>query len=295
MRGTIVSKRSIATRLVLAILLGMTALGAAGHDGDRCGEVTIPRSEILGLESEINDVPYKLYVSVPEGYHDSRKRYPVLYLLDADYSFAIVHNIVEHLDQRDHLRPLILVAIAYDGPLRYKLNRTRDYTPTHSPEGGYGPEYQKVSGGAPLFLKFIEKELIPFIEERYRTIPGDRALSGHSYGGLFTTWVFLTRPELFDRYIAISPSLWYDDEMIFALEKSARQTDRIAPGTKLYLGVGEDENEIMPRDLRRFAELLDQHPREGLEVHSEVLQGETHNSVYPGAFSRGLRWTFDGR
>ena len=257
--------------------------------------VVIPRSEIVHLESKRNGVAYKLYVSLPEGYAESKERYRVVYVLDADYSFAIANNVAEHLDQRDHLQPLILVAIAYDGPLRYKLNRTRDYTPTHSPDGGYGPEYQKVSGGAPLFLQFIEEELIPAIDARYRTIKGERALSGHSYGGLFTTWVFLTRPELFDRYIAISPSLWYDGAMIFALAKRVREKHTLQPSTKYYVAAGGDENPIMARDLRRFAKLLEQHPRKGLEVFSEVLEGETHNSVYPAAFSRGLRWAFGGR
>lgn len=283
-------------RIAFAVLMVLVVPVAIAGENDRSRPgVVIPRSEIVLLRSEINQVPYKLYVSLPEEYDDSKERYRVVYMLDADYSFAIAHNVAEHLAQRNHLQPLILVAIAYDGPLRYKLNRTRDYTPTHSPDGGYGPRYQKVSGGGPLFLRFIEEELIPLIDEQYRTIPGERALSGHSYGGLFTTWVFLTRPELFDRYIAISPSLWYDDEMIFALEERVRDKHTIESSTKLYLGVGGDENRRMPGDLRRLAKLLEQHPRKRLEVVSEVLEGETHNSVYPAAFSRGLRWAFDGR
>ncbi len=288
--------RSLSSLIVLTILFTLMAPLTIGAEKecDSSG-VVIPRSEVLFLKSEINEVPYKLYVSVPEGYDESDERYRVLYTLDADYSFAIAHNIAEHLAQRNHLQPLILVSIAYDGPLRYKLNRTRDYTPTHTSKGGYGPEYQKVSGGAPLFLRFIEEELIPFIDTRYRTTKGDRALSGHSYGGLFTTWVFLTRPDLFDRYISISPSLWYDDEMIFALEEKLREKKAPDSPKKLYLGVGGDENAMMPRNLRRFAKLLEQHPRKNVSVYSEVLEDETHNSIYPAAFSRGLRWAFDGR
>lgn len=257
--------------------------------------VVIPHSEVRHLSSEVNGIDYKLYVGLPEDYHDSKEKYRVVYMLDADYSFAIARNVAEHLAQRNHLEPLILVAIAYDGPLLYKLNRTRDYTPTFSKTGGYGPEYQKVSGGGPLFLEFITEELIPFIDQTYRTIPGERALSGHSYGGLFSTWVFLTKPELFDHYIVISPSLWYDEEMIFDLEKKAREEHTLDEPVRLYMAVGGDESSIMPRDLRRLAERLKDRPQSMLTVRSEVLEGETHNSVYPSAFSRGLRWTFKGR
>lgn len=283
-------------RMLLLVLCSLAVVQPSSRAADTAAPepVVIPHSEIRYLESEANGIGYKLYVGLPEDYRDSEKRYRVVYMLDADYSFAIARNVAEHLAQRDHLEPLILVAIAYDGPLRYKLNRTRDYTPTHSKRGGYGPEYQKSSGGGPLFLEFVSAQLIPFIDESYRTLPGERALSGHSYGGLFSTWVFLTRPDLFDYYIIISPSLWYDEEMIFDLERKLR--DQSAErSTRVYMAVGADESSVMPRDLRRFAELLERRPGSRLSVRSEVLEGETHNSVYPAAFSRGLRWVFKGR
>lgn len=170
--------------------------------------VSLPRTSTHFIESKANGVEYKLYVSIPRSYEQSKERYSVIYLLDADYSFAIARNVVEHLADRDHLRWAIVVGIAYAGPDRYRANRTRDYTPRFSPKGGYGPEYQKQSGGGPKFLKFLKEELIPFVDRSWRTT-SEQVLVGHSYGGLFAAWTLLNAPRSFAGYIIVSPSLWY--------------------------------------------------------------------------------------
>lgn len=249
--------------------------------------VTLPRTEVRKIQSKINEIPYTLYVSLPADYESGKRRYPVVYLLDAGYSFAIAHNMVEHLVERRHLDPLILVAIAYDGPAQYRLNRTRDYTPTRTLEEGYGPEYQRHSGGGPKFLRFITEELIPFVEKNYRASPR-RAIVGHSYGGLFGAWLMLRSSGIFDGYILVSPSLWYDDRLLLGLDAKEPQ------GGRAYLAVGASEDPDMARDLGKFVvQLKKQNPQ--LRVRNEILQGETHNSVFPSALSRGIRWVFEGR
>lgn len=257
--------------------------------------VTLPGTEIVDVTAKSNGIDYRVYVWVPPGYEEGSKRYGVVYTLDADYSFAIARNVVEHLSDRDHLEPLIVVSVAYGGPNRYRLNRTRDYTPTFSPDGGYGKEMQKHSGGGVKFRDFLTTELVPLIDGRYRTVPGRRALVGHSYGGLFATWMLLTTgSSLFDRYVIVSPSLWYDDRMIFELEeKLARGGGR--PAGKAYISAGDMENPLMASDVRALAKTLRgrAHPR--LTLREEILEGETHNSIFPSAFSRGLRFVFDGR
>lgn len=271
----------------MALLNVITVLAAVAEP------VTIPNSEVRTLTSKVNGIEYRIYVGLPNGYGDGTRRYGAVYLLDADYSFAIARNVVEHLADRNHLEPLIVVAVAYAGPNRYRLNRTRDYTPKHSPTGGYGPDMQKHSGGGPKFQRFLTGELVPFIDANYRTAPGRRALVGHSYGGLFSAWTLMTTGStVFDRYIIVSPSLWYDDYWIF---KTKRPLDDIRG--RVYLGVGSmeaSERGSMPVDLRRFAALLrEEHPR--IALRHETLTEETHNSVFPSAFSRGLRFVFEGR
>lgn len=253
--------------------------------------VTLPRTEVRLLPSRhVEGITYELYVSMPRGYANGSRHYQVVYLLDADYSFALARNIVEHLADRGDLPPLLLVGIAYDGLARYRVNRTRDYTPTHVPTGGYGPEVHRHSGGAPAFRRFLRDELLPFVEQTYR-VTGERTLVGHSYGGLFGTWAAFTPPELFDHYLLVSPSLWYDDRVMFEVEEhfsSARDTLPIT----LYFAVGDLERNglrDMPDDLRAFVRRVEQRGYHALTHHMEVMDGETHNSVFPRALSNGLR------
>jgi len=276
---------SIRISAVLALLIW--SLPAAPQSPP---QVTLPNTEVWHLTSKSNGVGYRLNIALPNGYDEGNRRYGVVYTLDADYSFAIARNVIEHLSDRDHLEPLILVSVAYAGPPQYRLNRTRDYTPTRTLEGGYGAEMQKHSGGGPAFRDFLTKELVAFIDGRYRTDPGKRALTGHSYGGLFTTWIMLTTgASVFNRYIIVSPSYWYDHEMIFGLVTTAK------PAGRVYVAAGALEDSVMGRDVHRLAKVLRTPRRTGLTIREEVLDNETHNSIFPSAFSRGLRFVFEGR
>lgn len=265
-------------------------------NADRVGEYSLPNTQIHYISSEANDVDYKLYIAYPENYdQNASQRYPVLYLLDADYSFAIAKNIVDHLTQRNHLPEILLVGIAYAGPNQYRLHRTRDYTPTHSDHPGiYQEIHQQYSGGGPEFLVFIHSELIPYVNNHFRT-SNFRVLSGHSYGGLFTSWTLLTQPTLFQGYIAVSPSLWYDDHFMFRVEEELSSYE--GETIKAYFSVGDREiNQRwnMPNDLNRFTEILKHMPPDHLEIRKDLGNNETHNSIFPTALSNGLRYVFDG-
>ena len=257
---------------------------------------TIPNTEVQSLHSDLTGADYELFIATPSDYDKSGKTYPVVYMLDADYSFALVRNVVQHFVEREDLPPMILVAIAYPGAAAdrevYKMNRTRDYTPVYAPDGGYGAEYQKVSGGAPKFRAFIAKELAPFIEKRYRATPGDRTLIGHSYGGLFGTYVLLTEPALFKRYIIVSPSLWYSKRIAFTMEEHAAEGG-IRPDARVFLAVGALENSFMADDLVVLAKKLRARNNPRLTIATKVFEGERHNSVFPGAVTRGLLTVFD--
>lgn len=271
-----------------------TATAARAKAEEPPPPVTLPRTEVRELRAR-SGIAYKLYVSTPPGYARTA-RYPVVYLLDADYSFAVAKNITDHLTQRNHLPDVLVVAIGYDGvqtyPDIYRANRTRDYTPTHSMEGGYGPEIQKHSGGGPAFRDFLRGELFPFVEKEYAT-DGRRVLVGHSYGGLFASWVFLTSPEMFGAYVIVSPSLWYDQHMLLRL------VDGVAPGgrppAKVFLSVGtlEGTQQAMLNDLRQLHDALAARHLPGLALKLVPLEDETHNSVFPAALGKGLRWIFD--
>jgi predicted alpha/beta superfamily hydrolase len=272
-----------------ALLLAATTVA-------RAEPYAVPNTQIIELSSKQTGADYQLFVALPSDYEKSRKNYPVVYMLDADYSFALVRNVVQHFVEREDLPPMILVAIAYPGAATnretYKKNRTRDYTPAHAPAGGYGAEYQKVSGGGPKFRSFIAGDLIPLIDRRFRTRPGDRTIIGHSYGGLFATYVLLTEPALFKRYIIVSPSLWYANRIALTMEQAAADSG-IRPDARVFFGVGAMESSVMSDDLAELYRRLRNRHNPRLDMSMRIFDGERHNSVFPGAVTRGLLSVFD--
>ena len=151
----------------------------------------------------------------------------------------------------------------------------------------------KYSGGGKRFSKFIEDELIPYIDKELRTTDF-RAITGHSYGGLFSSWTLLTKPNLFNGYIVVSPSLWYDDKMMFELNDKLSESKH---EIKAYFTVGDREinNQWnMPEDLKQFVEKLRSKKMDNLNIKFEIGENETHNSIFPYAMSNGLRFVFDG-
>lgn len=278
------------------------APAAAAQASPEAQGYTLPFSAVIPLASRINGVAYKLYVRTPPRY-DARRAdgYPVIVTLDADYSFAICANHLDHLAERQGQAPeAILVSIAYDGDYpdrdRYRASRTRDYTPVFWPDGGYGERFQAASGGGPAFLDVIEREILPLIAARYHARADERTLVGHSYGGLLAAWALQTRPALFNRYLLVSPSLWYANGLVLSRE-AAGNAARLARKTRVYMGVGSWEeqpqnNRAMVSDLTRFAELLAARGDPNLVSECRVFEDETHASIFPAAFSTGIRHLF---
>lgn len=256
---------------------------------ERFESYVLPNTQIRKIHSEHTKQNYRIYVSIPSTYFDNpEKQFPSLFTLDADYSFAIAKQTSEHLSDRNHIPELFIFGVAYDGPLNYRTHRSRDYTPTHVPDGGYGPQFQKYSGGGPAFSDFIEKELIPYLQKNFR-LSKDRALVGHSYGGLFASWMMLTRPSIFSGYISVSPSLWYDKRKIFKLHNNKEVAARA------FFGIGSTENGgeyRMVDDMNRFVKLLRDVNRENTAIGSVVFPDENHDTVFPAALTRGIVHVF---
>lgn len=279
-------------RLLLALALTFAWAGAAA-----AAPYTLSDTDVVPFTAKDGVHRFDLLVSLPRDYATNHTPHLVIYLLDADYSFAIARNVLRHFNDRHQLADAIIVGLAYpgaDGDLDiYKRTRTRDYTPSHVAKGGYGPAYQRLSGGADTFLDVLQNEVLPFIDKRYVTDPKARMLVGHSYGGLLATYAMLTRPVLFRDYLIVSPSLWYDDKMIFALAKRTLARHKALPARVVY-AVGAFENQPkrgrpMVDDLKAFDALLTAAHPTGYESAVRVFKGETHNSIFPAALTRGLR------
>lgn len=272
--------------------LALTALCALTLGATSGAQVTVNDSEILRPPVAVNGVQYVLKVRIPETCRDTAC--PVVYMLDAEYSFPLASVISEHLSQRNQLPDLVLVGIGYEdiSPVGYRMNRSRDYTPVFVADGGYGPRFQENSGGAPGFLEAIEDTIIPFVEDRIDTIPDSRGLVGHSYGGLFASWVLQERTGLFTNYLIVSPSLWYDEQR-FLLSMQEAPPDSLAE-QNVYLAVGEYEEQpengrAMVSDLIAFGDAIAAWDNPNADYLIRVFENETHASIFPTALSSGLR------
>ncbi|MGB8376527.1 MAG: alpha/beta hydrolase-fold protein [Salegentibacter sp.] len=165
------------------------------------------------LYSNILNESRKIYVQLPAGYSpDKNQKYPVAFILDGEVFLPTV-NEVQNYYSGGFTPEMVLVGISNE------KNRLRDLT-TSTITTKYGMPFNEKNGEADNFLKFIETELIPFIENEY-PVTGYRTLIGHSYGGLFTLYTLIHQPELFNNYLAIDPSLDWDDQRLL---KEAKET-----------------------------------------------------------------------
>ena len=134
-------------------------------------------------------------------------KYPVLYLLDGPGHFYSVTEMIKQLSANGNtiVPEMIIVAIP-------NTDRSLDLTPSHVDIDVFsGDSIQYSSGGGNKFLDFMEDELIPHIEKTYPAAPYSTFV-GHSFGGLSVINVLISRPHLFNNYVAIDPSLWWDDQ-----------------------------------------------------------------------------------
>lgn len=277
--------------LNLATIILLVTVSGYGQPTDN-RRVDLPRTQEFVLYSNMVKQEYKLYVSTPPGYQKD-KAYSVVYLLDADYSFPIVKGITDHLSQRGDLEDLILVGIAYHGPDRYQWHRTRDYTPVPTTEGGYSEEIQRTSGGGPNFIKFMEHELIPFINNAFR-VTETRCIVGHSYGGLLVSSILFSDSRLFRKYIIVSPSVWYANKYLLQAEQDYAKKQNKG-NADVYLAIGSLDSKRMLTDTDSLVNQMQQHRYSHLTFRSQILLNETHNSIFPSAVSNGLRFVFNGK
>jgi len=249
-------------------------------------------NQLLGLgvqhnfQSEILAEERPLIISTPVGYEDTNADYPVLYLLDGLQNIKHVVATSEFLAETGLIPPMIIVGIK-------STDRAKDFTPSKAGENTYGavegagiPQ----SGGAPEFLKFLEKELIPFIEENYRTHPY-RILEGHSFGGLFSTYSLMKEHGLFDAYIIQAPALWWNnEEMIVKAEAFFKSNPDL--NKTVYFGIGGNDGWGMRQELKRYVEVIKTNTPAGFRWKHEVVANEDHDQARLLLNYNGLRFIY---
>jgi predicted alpha/beta superfamily hydrolase len=254
------------------------------------------------IYSETLDEMRHYWVHLPSSYYDRSiqpMKYPVLYILDGNIHFHSITGMTEILGSGvngTHVIPeMIVVAIL-------NTDRTRDLTPTVSKKGFDGKDADWIanSGGGDVFLQFLEEELIPGVESDYRTLPY-RTFVGHSFGGLAAINALISKPQLFNAYVLIDPSLWWDGKIMLK-----RTSDFLASADlkakSLFIGqanpfVADDPRGNAPFDAfeatKEFKSLLEKHNDTGLNWRYKYYEHDNHGSAPLITEYEALRFIFE--
>jgi len=227
-----------------------------------------------------------LNIYLPQGYEkDSLATYPVIYLLDgsAQEDYPHMAGLVQYFHMYQLMPQSILVGIA-------NIDRYRDFTTPSA-----NKKDQKAipnAGGTAKLMAFMEKELQPLIQQKYRGT-GEQTIIGQSLGGLFAAEVLFTKPHLFDNYLIVSPSLWWNDQ---ALVKRAGAFLQKHPNLKkkVYLALGSEGSE-MKDGMDKLLAVLNGNEAKQMTVHFEPFLKESHATIMHRATYRGFEVLFEGK
>jgi predicted alpha/beta superfamily hydrolase len=279
-------------RIGTGVLLGVVSLAAMprAFAGESVPQVQIPDTERRLLRSRCVDEEFKIHVYLPRNYPEEGRRYPVIYLLDSEYSFGCVSYVVRRLIKGREIPPAIVVGVSYEVPYEdFYRRRERDYTLSTA----HVEEFPAAGHGA-AFFRFLDKELIPFVNATYATEPNGRTLVGLSFSGLFSTWVLLNHPDVINRYVIISPSLWWDNGVCFRYEDAYAKNHQ-SLRARVYLIAGERDGRNIVNDVPRMIDRLESRSYTGLALGGRLLEDETHRTIFPNAVTKGLRFVFKDR
>ena len=263
-------------------LLLTTLLASASFS--QTTEVTIPGSQTKTITSKIiNGQEYVLQISLPAGYANSNKKYPVVYLMDSQWDFPLLTALYGEQYFDGFIPEVIIVGITWGGdhPNPDSL-RARDYTPTND-------KRLPQSGGADKFLSVIKNEIFPFVESNYRIDPNDKTLVGCSLGGLFTMYTLFTHSAMFNRYVAASPAFTWDNNVLYKYEEQyhARPSN---PPAKLFMCVGGVESSVP--GFEKLTSFLNKRHYANLQIESKVLENTGHSGTKGEGYARGLQFVF---
>lgn len=237
------------------------------------GEQVKIHSSVLGEDREIS-------IYLPQDYSRSEERFPVLYLLDGEWHFIHTSGIVQFLARpRVGKTPeMMVVAIV-------NTSRGRDFSPST------WPGFRTYTGGAKNFIRCLVEDIIPFIEKNYRA-SSTKILAGHSLAGTFTLFTFLTRPEVFDAYMALSPCLFWHNR--FMMQKSEAFVEKHGDLEKILFIAHEYTGGEEAATMDEFENLFNKKAPRKLRWTSVLMDKDTHFTYVHKAIYEGLEFIFSG-
>jgi len=255
---------------------------AVGTKSFVLGVIEKIQSKVLGEERTLN-------IYLPEGYNkNDTTRYAVTYLLDgsADEDFIHIVGLYQFysFEWINRVPKTIVVGIA-------TVDRRRDFTYPTTIEKD--KKKYPTTGHSDKFIAFIEKELQPFIENRYK-VNASKTIIGESLGGLLATEILLKKPALFNKYIIVSPSIWWDNGSLLSLQ-SPVLLEGYTHKTDVYVGVGKEglTSTEMPRvmevDANLLADKIKATKSKAVSVYFDYLPEENHATIMHQAVNNALK------
>ncbi|MBZ5524038.1 MAG: hypothetical protein LAP21_17515 [Acidobacteriia bacterium] len=265
-------------KLWMLVFPCLFAIGSSAQD------LTPPAPQRLFVHSKILNEGRVIWVRIPAASRQVKSRYPVLYLTDGDGQINEIGGTIDFLAGENRMPPMIVVGIP-------NTDRVRDLTPTRADlkeaTGTVTPFPS--SGGGDKFLDFIQFELFPEIEKRYATEPF-RVFAGHSLGGLMAIHALITRPDMFNAYLAVSPSLQWDNartlhqaEQFFASHHDLKKA--------LFFSLATEQG-VMSDAFVELQKTLTAGAPNGFVWDSARYSDEDHSSTVLRAHYAGLRMIF---
>jgi len=255
--------------LIAVIMFSSLMILKAGDDKFTIGNKMSFKSEILDEERSI-------IVYTPQTYYLGKHDYPVMYLLDGAAHFHHVSGIVQFLSGHGSIPEMIVVAVE-------NVDRTRDFSPSHV-------DKWPTTGGAEKFIHFLREELMPFVNNNFRTQPYE-LLVGHSFGGTFATYALINDPDLFKAYIAISPYLMYDDA--FMVQQAKKKLPKsFNNDVNFYMTVGNEPDYF--ETLAEFQKVINERSPKGLELTYLKMENENHGTTPHMSIYNGLESIYSG-
>ena len=259
---------------LLLLLLFIPLLSFGQTLPKKISETEFSIGKSIKIESKILDEIRDLNIYLPLNYSSSSlKTYPVVYLLDGskDEDFIHISGIVQFgsFSWINMLPESIVVGIG-------NVDRKRDFT---------SPSQNKLdqkefpnSGKSDKFIRFLQNEVQKYVESNYRT-NNIKTIIGQSLGGLLATEILLKKPELFDNYIIVSPSMWWNDEKLLQTKPKPYDSNK-----SIYIAVGK-EGETMERTTKELYNKLNKNKKENTTLFFKFMKNKTHgdalhNAVY---------------
>jgi len=257
--------------LLVSYLFFQTPIAAqtAAGNPDSLGPFYLKNIDTWSIHSTTIGEDYTLYVLRTAAYDTTDIRLPVLYMTDGDWNMTVAMNCFSMLRQDYTTHEPLIVGIGYG---KGKNQRFRDLDPRT---------------GGPAFLTFIEKEVMPFIDKKYRTTK-EKAIYGYSMGGMFTTYILFNRPELFDMVFIGAPGNNGKQLMPAAIQYFKDHKDL---KSKVFIGVGSYEKEVV-QNIDSFVDYLHARKCPGLSIRKDFTPGANHGAALAAVMQNAIAFGY---